>query len=211
MGRNLDSKCSKCRRAGEKLFLKGEKCFGPKCPIVRRNYPPGVHGPKFRGRKASFGFAKQLNEKQKVKKVYGLMERQFANYVEFARRKKGDAGVYLRQFLEMRLDNTVYRLGFAKSRTHARQIVNHGHIQVNGKNLNISSYQVRIGDIIAIHPNAVKLPAYVDLTAKLEKHNSPSWLSCDPSTFTGKVLGNPAMEDFDFAFDTKPVIEYYSR
>ena len=212
MGRNLDSKCSQCRREGEKLFLKGEKCFGPKCPIVRRNYPPGVHGQsKHGGKKSAFGYGKQLREKQKVKRSYGLMERQFSNYVELARHKKGDAGVIFRQLLEMRLDNVVFRLGLGKSRAHARQAVGHGLMQVNGKNVDIPSFQVKIGDVISWNPLSKGAKMNEGLSEKLQKHNTPAWLSMDAAALSGKVLSMPQITDFDLSFDTKHIIEFYSR
>lgn len=211
MGRKLDPKCKQCRRAGEKLFLKGEKCFTPKCPIVRRNYPPGVHGPVSGFKKQAFGYSKQLLEKQKVKRVYGLLEKQFANYVELARRKPGDAGIMLREMLEMRLDNVVFKAGFGRSRAEARQIVNHGLINVNNKNVNIPSFQAKLGDIITINPTSENKKIFSGLKEKLEKITAPSWMSIIPEKAAVNIVSKPKQEDFDFAFDTKPIIEFYSR
>ena len=153
MTQELDSKCSKCRRASEKLFLKGEKCMGPKCPLLKRNFPPGQHGSSGKHKKPS-SYGRQLAEKQEAKRHYGLRERQFANYVAEAARKTGDTSKYLINYLEARLDNAVYRMGFAPSRSMARQIVSHGHITVNGKKLDIASYRVKVGDEIALSAKA---------------------------------------------------------
>ncbi len=199
-------KCGMCRREGVKLFLKGEKCYTTKCPVSRRPYAPGMHGNKRRrGRLSDFG--KQLREKQKAKRTYGLTEGQFLRYVQSANRKEGDTEVVLRQLLELRLDNVVYRLGLAASRFEARQRVSHAHIRVNGKKVNIPSYRVKIGDSITVKDPKVFAP----LAKKLEKFDPPSWLSLDASKLEGKVVAIPGSNDFDTAFDTKRIIEFYSR
>ena len=154
MSKDLDHKCKQCRREGVKLFLKGEKCYGPKCPIVRRNYPPGIHGAK-KTRQRLTEYGHQLREKQKAKKIYGILERPFRNYYQKAIKQKGDTNEILGQLLEMRLDNVIYRLGLAKSRKAARQLVSHGFFLVNGKKVNIPSYQVKIKDEITIKPSLV--------------------------------------------------------
>src|SRR5512142_663123 len=170
MGRRLEAKCKQCRREGEKLYLKGDKCFTPKCPVTRRGYKPGQHGPTSRTRPTPFGI--QLREKQKAKNTYGLMETQFRNYFEKATRKLGNTGSFLVQMLEMRLDNVIYRLGFAKSRSLARQLAGHGHIRVNGKKVTIPSYQTRPGDVITLSGRIAKSKLFAEEAARLEKHQA---------------------------------------
>ncbi len=209
MGRNLEPKCKQCRREGEKLYLKGEKCLGPKCPVTRRAFPPGQHGPTTRARLTPFGV--QLREKQKAKRIYGLMERQFGNYFTKAASRKGDTGVFLKQFLELRLDNVVYRLGFAKSRKQARQLVGHGLITVNGKDVNIPSYQLRPGDVIEIKETKKNAGIFKELKDRLSKHEVPGWLSLDANAMSGKVINRPTAEELDQSFDAKLIVEFYSR
>ena len=209
MGRNTEPKCKQCRREGEKLYLKGEKCLGPKCPVTRRAFPPGQHGPTSRTKLTPFGV--QLREKQKAKRIYGLMERQFEGYFAKAAGRMGDTGVFLKQFLEMRLDNVAFRLGFAKSRAQARQLVTHGLFTVNGKNVNIPSYQLRAGDLVAIKGNKVHKGAFKELKERLAKHQTPAWLSMDVSSATGKVLNRPTAEELEQSFDAKLIVEFYSR
>lgn len=200
-----ESKCVKCRREGVKLFLKGEKCFTTKCPVARRPFAPGQHGPTARRPKVSV-YGSQLREKQKAKRIYGLTEAQFMGYVERANRKVGDTGVMLQQMLETRLDNVVYRLGFAASRFDARQKVSHCHMTVNGKSVNIPSYRVAVGDVIAL--DATKFAA---IKERVSKHQAPSWLALDASAMSGKMVAVPGKTDFDTVFDTKMIIEFYSR
>lgn len=204
-----NNNCAKCRRAAEKLFLKGEKCFTAKCPIVQRNYPPGQHGPTQRVRLTGYG--EQLKEKQKAKRVYGLRERQFANYVAKASRQKGNTSEALLRFLEMRLDNVVYRLGLAKSRDAGRQLVNHGHFTVDGKKVDIPSYQVKSNQTIAIRAKSQKSKVFEGLSDKLAKLELPSWLAVDATQLTGKILNPPKPEDSKVNFDIKKIIEFYSR
>ncbi len=200
------AKCKMCRREGEKLFLKGEKCYTSKCPVTRRPYAPGMHGNKRRrGRLSVYGT--QLREKQKAKRIYGITESQFVRYVEMANRKDGDTGVLLKKALEMRLDNVVYRLGFAPSRFQARQMVSHALFRVNGHKVNIPSYRVRVGDEITVKD----VKQFVKDAERIKKHEAPGWLSMNPSTLTGKVTNDPQSTDFDTSFNTKHIIEYYSR
>lgn len=209
MSRTAEPKCKKCRREGEKLYLKGEKCLGPKCPVVRRAFPPGQHGPTSRKRLTPFGV--QLREKQKAKRLYGLMEKQFSSYFKKASGKSGDTGVFLKQFLELRLDNVVYRLGFARSRRQARQLVGHGMFLVNGKSVNIPSYQVRPGDLVSIKESKASKKVFSEMKDRLAKHEVPGWLSLEAKEAKGKVINRPEAEELDKSFDSKLIIEFYSR
>lgn len=209
--KRLTIQCSHCRRAGEKLFLKGEKCFSAKCPLTRRNYPPGMHGGKAQRRKET-GYGGQLQEKQKAKWVYGLREAQFSNYVNKAVKRKGDTAQNLLQMLERRLDNVIYRLGLAKSRQAARQLVLHGHFLINNKKVNIPSFQVRPNEIIAWREKSKKSKLWTDLPPVLVKYEPPAWLSLDKQNLTAKVLGLPQEGDLQqMNFDPKKIIEFYSR
>lgn len=211
MGRNLDSKCTQCRRAGEKLFLKGERCNTPKCAMVKRNFPPGFHGPT-RGRRKSSDFGTQLTEKQKLKKYYQLMEKQFRLTFEKASNKPGDAGKNFLRLLEMRLDSTVYRLGFATSRAQARQLINHGHFQVNGVKTDIPSFIVKEGQEIAVRPGSAKTPYFKQLIESLKKKTEmPGWLDLKGSELKGKILHEPADSDLPVNFNVQMIIEYYSK
>ena len=210
MAKDLDPKCKKCRREGVKLFLKGQKCFSPKCPIVRRNYPPGLHGQKGRrGRMTEYG--QQLREKQKAKRVYGILERQFRNYYQKAIKQRGDTGEIIQQLLEMRLDNVIYRSGFADSRKQARQMVNHGLFLVNGKKVNIPSYQLKPKDEITIKPEKTKAKIFTDLEKKLEKKEFPNWLHFDLKTNTVKILNKPTGNELEKTFNPRLIVEFYSK
>jgi len=198
-----------CRREGEKLVLRGERCFSPKCAIVRRNFKPGVHGPTSRTRPTPYGI--QLREKQKVKEIYGIMERQFQNYFTKAKRKVGNTSSFMVQMIEMRLDNVVYRLGFGRSRALARQVVSHGHIRVNGKRVTVASYEVKPGDLITFGDRARKSKLLASDLARIEKHTAPGWLNLDPKELTGKVLSRPEGEDLKQNFDATKIVEFYSR
>ncbi len=200
--------CAVCRRAGEKLFLKGEKCSGPKCPLIKRKYPPGQHGPTYRGGKLS-GYGKQLREKQKVKKMYGILERQFSNYVAEASKKTGDTSKFLVSYLESRLDNVIFRAGFAVSRAYARQLVRHGLITVNGRKVDIPSYRVKVGEMIAIADAAKKKIGFAALPDRLVKAAPPGWLGLNPAEAQVKVLNAPTLETSNF--NAKSIIEFYSR
>lgn len=206
--RNTGPKCRQCRREGTKLFLKGAKCFTSKCPIVQRPFPPGVHGPS-QTRSKLTGFGTQLREKQKAKRLYGLLERQFSNYVVKASATQGNTGEMLQQLLEMRLDNVVYRLGAADSRAAARQLVGHGHVTINGKKLDIASYQVEVDDVIGFDKGALELLG--KRAEAIAKANRPSWLDFESKKFEGKVLSKPTSKDIESLFDVTPIIEYYSR
>lgn len=203
MGRYLGPKHKLCRREGVKL------CTSLKCPIARRNYPPGIHGPKGHPRMTEYG--KQLREKQKAKRIYGLLERQFRNYFKKAFAKTGDTGELFVQFLETRLDNTVFRSGFAVTRQQARQIVSHGHILVNGKKVNIPSYQVKQGDVISVREKSKKAPLFKDFEKRTQPDHIPEWLSCDAKTMSCKVISKPTLEQTQPLFDVKAIVEFYSR
>lgn len=201
--------CARCRRAGEKLFLKGDKCFTAKCPVARRGFPPGQHGPTQRVRLTSYG--EQLKEKQKAKRVYGLRERQFSNYVAKASKRKGNTAEGLLKFLEKRLDNVAYRLGLAKSRESARQMVSHCHILVDNKRVNIPSFQVEQDQIISIAEKSQSKKLFENLKQTLIKHEVPTWLTLDVEKLSGKVLSEPKVEDIQVNFDPRKIIEFYSR
>ncbi len=209
MAKDLDPKCKKCRREGIKLFLKGEKCFSPKCPVIRRNYPPGLHGPKRRSRPTEYGL--QLREKQKAKRIYGILEKQFKGYYSKSMAKKGDTGEILQQYLEMRFDNVIYRANFAKSRKQARQMVSHGLFLVNGKNVNIPSYQLNPKDEISIKPSKIKVKLFNNLEKNIEKQNIQSWISLDSKNKTIKILNKPKGEEIEQTFNPRLIVEFYSR
>lgn len=209
MAKKSNLKCKKCRREGEKLFLKGERCFTPKCAMVRRNYPPGFHGPA--GKKDISEFGLHMREKQKAKEIYGLREQQFKNYFKKAAKKKGVTGELLLQFLERRLDNVVFRLGFAKSRSQAKQIVNHGHIWVNGRVVNIPSYQVKSGDVVQVRKNSLKNSYFTNLIKTITKENIPKWLKLDLKNLRGEVIGLPTSKDVDRRINTQLIVEFYSK
>ncbi|MDD3711521.1 MAG: 30S ribosomal protein S4 [Patescibacteria group bacterium] len=211
MGKNLDAKCKQCRRVGEKLFLKGERCSSPKCAMVKRNYPPGPHGPK--GRKRSSDYGLQLNEKQKARKFYGLNESQFKISFSKVQKKGGDVGNNFLRFLEMRLDNVVYRAGLASSRVQARQLVNHGHFTVNDRKVNIPSYQVKIGQIIKVKKSSKENRQFKNLPEKLKTmlSDQKSWLATDSKDLSVKVLHEPRPQDLPLNIKTHMIIEFYSK
>ncbi len=210
MARNLNPKCKQCRREGEKLFLKGERCFSPKCAMIKRNYPPGVHGAA-KGRSRISDYGRQLREKQKAKRIYGILERQFRKYFQEAFKKKGDTAEKLIQILELRLDNVIYKLGFAHSRAQARQLVTHNFFQVNGKKVNIPSYSVRPLDIITFNPAKLKSSLLNNLSQKLVKQELPQWLFLDAKKLEAKVTGRPQAGDLKQSINAKLIVEYYSR
>ena len=209
MARKQEPKCKQCRREGEKLYLKGERCFTPKCAVVRRGTKPGQHGPTSRTRPTPYGI--QLREKQKAKNVYGVRERQFENYFMKATRQVGNTGSFLVQMLELRLDNVVFRLGLAKSRALARQLVSHGHVRVNGKKVNVASYQVKAGDVISLSPRVLKSKLMENEGPRMEKYQAPKWLHLEAKEVTGKVLNKPEGEDLKQNFDPRLIVEFYSR
>ncbi len=209
MGRNIDNKCKQCRRIGEKLFLKGERCFSPKCAMVKRNSVPGVHGNKPRKRLSDYGT--QLAEKQKAKKHYGVAEKQFRLTFEKAAKKQGDAGKNFLRALESRLDNVVFRLGFASSRAQARQLVNHGHFIVNEKKADIPSFSVKEGQTVKVRKSSLNSPYFRKVGEKLAAADRPSWLHFDASTMIAKVLHEPKDGDLPQAINVQMIIEYYSK
>jgi small subunit ribosomal protein S4 len=197
-----------CRREGEKLFLKGDRCYGDKCAIERRPYPPGNAG-KRRPRESEYRV--QLREKQKTKRMYGLLEKQFRNYYEKANSQSGITGENLLRLLESRLDNVVYRLGFAKSRDEARQIVSHGHITVNGRRVNIPSYRVRAGDTVAVAEKSKDLLVIKTSLISSEKIEVPGWLEVDIEKLSGKVLSLPERDQIDVSVREQLIVELYSK
>jgi len=209
MARNLDPKCKQCRRLGEKLFLKGNRCDSAKCGIVKRNFPPGIHGSKGRTRQTEYGL--QLQEKQRAMKEYRLLEKQFRLTFEKARKLTGNINDNFLKLLETRLDNTIYRLGFASSRDEARQLVTHGHFTVNSKKVNIPSYQVKTGDIITIKESSKRSKMFAALGEKLKKAKTPSWLNLEATALSGKVLHDPKKEDLVININPSLIVEYYSR
>ncbi len=208
MARYRDSLCRLCRREGEKLFLKGDRCFTDKCAFERRKYAPGQHGS---GRSKISDYGLQLREKQKVKRIYGVLERQFRKYFAEAQKRKGVTGELLLQFLEMRLDNIVYRLGFASNRRQARQLVNHGHILVNGRKVNIPSYRVRVGEQIVVREGSRSIPFVQESIAKIENRGLAEWLELDPDNFSGKVVSMPSREQLPLTVKENLIVELYSK
>ncbi len=209
MGKNLENKCKQCRRLGEKLCTKGERCGTSKCALVKRNYPPGFHGPKGRKRLSDYGL--QLAEKQKVRKFYNLLEKQFKLNFDKASGQSGDLGMNLLRLLESRLDNVVYRLGWASSRSQARQLVSHGHITLNGKKATIPSMIVKEGQIIAIKDNKLKKNYFKQLEDYLKKVERPGWLNILDNHWQAKVLHNPKDEELPANFKMQMIIEFYSK
>jgi len=210
VARYIDSVCRLCRREGVKLFLKGDRCFKEKCAVDRRAYVPGQHGQSRRPRKAS-DYQLQLREKQKIKRTYGLLERQFRNLYEKAAKRPGVAGSNLMAMLEARLDNVVFRMGFAKSRAQARQLVCHGHVRVNGKKVDIASAQVRPGDVVGVKEKARTNPSVAEAMESVLGRGLPGWLEVDPAAFTGKVIQLPVREQIDQEVNEQLVVELYSR
>lgn len=210
MGRNLEPTCKKCRREGKKLFLKGDKCDSNKCPMISRNYPPGVHGPNQRRSRLTV-YGAQLRQKQSAKKIYDLNEKQFRNYYEKAYNQQGDTGENLLQLLELRLDNLVYKLGFVKSRRLARQIITHGMFLVNGKKVNIPSYQVKVNDVISIREKYQNKKIFSGLAKRLAKKDLSEWLGVNPEKLSGTLLAIPNKDDLSPIFDIKMIVEFYSR
>ena len=209
MARNLDPKCRQCRREGEKLFLKGEKCFTDKCAIEKRNYAPGQHGQRRAARLSDYGV--QLREKQKLRRVYGVLEKQFRSYYAEADRRKGVTGENLLQILESRLDNVVYKMGLGASRTEARQIVRHNSILVNGKRVNIPSYQVVPGDEISVVDDS---KSQLRIKAALEaagERGFPEWLDVDIKAFKGIFKNKPLRDDLPATINESLIVELYSK
>jgi small subunit ribosomal protein S4 len=209
MARYTGAVCRLCRREGTKLFLKGTKCLSDRCPIEKRNFPPGMHG---KDRKAKIvGYGLQLHEKQKAKRMYFTLEGQFREYYEKANRATGVTGELLIQQLERRLDNVAYRLGFAISRRQARQVVRHGHVTVNGKKVNIPSYQVQVGDEIAIRESAKKLLIVEQGAQNAAQNPVPAWLEANFDTFSGRILSLPKRKDVNLPINEQLIVELYSK
>ncbi|TAK54948.1 MAG: 30S ribosomal protein S4 [Bacteroidetes bacterium] len=209
MGRYLDSSCRLCRRERQKLFLKGTKCFTEKCPVERRGYPPGQHGQSRRQKTSEYGT--QLREKQKIRRIYGLMEEQFRQYFEKALSQPGRTGENLVKLLERRVDNVVYRMGFAPSRKSARQLVSHGHILVNNTVVTIPSYIVRPGEVIQIRDKSKKLDVIHSSMKRIKDTMLPTWLSLDKAAMAGTFLSVPERADIPLNANEQLVVELYSK
>jgi small subunit ribosomal protein S4 len=211
MARYLGSKCALCRREGEKLYLKGDRCSTPKCAFERRDYAPGMHGKKRSFRRKVSDYGLQLREKQKARRIYGVLERQFRRYFEAALMHKGVTGADLLIMLERRLDNVVYRLGFAASRDQARQLVLHGHFLVNGKRAQSPSMLVSESDVVTVREQSQKLQYFKEAQKVLEHVTTPEWLSLDVSGMAGRVQHLPSREQLDVPIKEQLIVEYYSR
>lgn len=212
MARYTDAVCKLCRREGEKLFLKGERCFTPKCAFEKRGYPPGMHG-RFGstrpGRESDY--SKQLRAKQKARRTYGVLERQFRRYYRMAQKQRGLTGINLLQILETRLDNVVYRLGFASSRSQARILVSHGHFTVNGQKTNVPSYVARQDDVVTVRDRSRGTVYFKELREIAEPKTVPTWLARDLNTLSGRVLRLPERGEIDGNLNEQLIVEYYSR
>lgn len=208
MAKYREALCRLCRREGEKLFLKGDRCYTDKCAIERRKYGPGQHGQR---RKKLSDYAIQLREKQKAKEIYNVLERQFKRYFYMAEKKKGATGSNLLQLLERRLDNVVFRLGFATNRRQARQLVSHGHFTVNGRAVNIPSFLVRPGDVISLKESSKKLDIIQENIAKVEHRGIPSWMEVDVNNLNGRILHLPSREEIALPLQEQLIVELYSK
>ncbi len=208
MARYTGPDCRRCRREKMKLYLKGSKCEGPKCPLESRPYPPGQHG---RGRLKETEYLLQLREKQKAKRVYGVLEKQFSRYYEEANRRSGKTGEVLLQLLEMRLDNVVYRAGYAKSRDMARQVIRHGHIVVNGRKVDIPSYQVSEHDIVEVREKSREMTPFVVARAEAGEKTIPAWLEAIPGQLKILIHSTPARQVIDTPVQEQLIVEYYSK
>jgi small subunit ribosomal protein S4 len=204
-----DARCRLCRREGAKLFLKGTRCFTDKCAIERRNYPPGEHGKGRRVKETNYG--QQLREKQKARRIYGMMERQFRHFFTKSTESRGVTGEVLLQMLERRMDNVVYRLGFAPSHHAARQLVRHGHFQVNGRKVNIPSYQVGAGDQVTLREKSRKLAVVLSTLESRKGQDVPEWLSVDADALTGRVLSIPTRGSISTPINEQLIVEFYSK
>jgi small subunit ribosomal protein S4 len=209
MARYTDPSCRLCRRERQKLFLKGTKCFTEKCPVERRGFPPGQHGQSRRTKVSEYGV--QLREKQKVRRMYGLMERQFRNYFEKARKQTGRTGETLVKMLERRLDNTLYRLGFAPSRKAARQLITHGHFMVNDRPVDIPSYLLRPGDVIRVRERSKQLDIIHASMKRMKDTAMLPWLTLDKAAMTGTFLNVPERADIPLNADEQLIVELYSK
>ncbi|MGQ9823530.1 MAG: 30S ribosomal protein S4 [Desulfotomaculales bacterium] len=208
MARYTGSTCRLCRREGAKLFLKGDRCYSPKCAIERRSYAPGIHG---QNRKKLSEYGIQLREKQKARRIYGVLETQFRNYFARAERMKGITGENLLQLLERRLDNVVYRLGLASSRAEARQLVKHGHFRVNGRKTTIPSCLLRAGDVVEVAEKSKESPKFAELLERAAEQTPPPWLEYDKERTAGRVLALPTREQIDVPVQEHLIVELYSK
>ena len=208
MARYIGPVCKLCRREGMKLFLKGERCYTDKCSVTRRPYPPGQHG---QGRVKLTEFAVRLREKQKVKRIYGVLENQFRRYFEMADRTRGITGETLLQLLERRLDNVLYRLGLATSRAQARQLARHGHFTVNGRKVDIPSYSVKAGDVVTVIGRSQKNPTIEHAIEEVKGRGIPEWLSFDASAIAGRIVSMPTREQINLPVQEQLIVELYSK
>jgi len=212
MSKYIGPVCRLCRREGEKLFLKGSRCLTPKCAFERRAYAPGQHGKDGQMRKSrTSDYATQLREKQKARRVYGVLEAQFRRYYDQAIRSRGLTGEVMLQLLERRLDNVIYRLGFAENRAQARVLVTHGHFNVNGRRTDVPSMTVKPGDVVQVREGSRQRTYFKSLPDLVESRTAPVWLSRDATSLTGKVLQAPSRQDIDANLNEQLIVEYYSR
>jgi small subunit ribosomal protein S4 len=211
MARYTGSVCKLCRREGQKLFLKGQKCYTDKCPVDRRQYPPGQHGPARARRRKQSDYAVQLREKQKVKRTYGLHEKQFRNLFDRANKQQGVTGANLLVLLETRLDNIVFRMGFAASRNQARQLVRHRHVEVNGRVTDIPSYRLRPGDEVAIRADSKDLDTVAASLESRTRPTLPEWLALDEKSRVGRMVRTPERQDIPMAVQEQLIVELYSK
>ena len=209
MARYLGSVCRLCRREGMKLFLKGDRCFTDKCAIEKRSYPPGAHGSSFRQKQSEYGL--QLREKQKVKRIYGMLEKQFRRFFTQASKKKGMTGENLLLLLEKRLDNVVFRMGFASSRNEARQIVRHGHIELNGRRADIPSMLVRVKDQVAVREKSRTNPHIKNAMEAARRKGTTGWVEVDSEKFIGRIVAEPIREEMTLPIQEQLIVELYSR
>jgi small subunit ribosomal protein S4 len=209
MARYVGAVCRLCRREGMKLFLKGERCYTEKCAIEKRNFPPGQHGKTRKAKLAGYGV--QLREKQKVKRIYGVLEDQFRRYFEAAERQRGITGETLLQLLERRLDNVTYRMGLATSRPQARQLVRHGHLQVNGRKVDVPSYSVRVGDVVSVRTTSQKDVAVQHALEEVKGRGVPEWLLFDADKMSGRVMSLPTREQINLPVQEQLIVELYSK
>jgi small subunit ribosomal protein S4 len=208
MARYIEAVCKQCRREGVKLFLKGDRCMGPKCGVERRAYAPGVHGQR---RRKPTEYSTQLREKQKARRIYGVLERQFRKTYAEAERKTGATGENLLRLMELRVDNLVFRMGFADSRSCARQLVNHGHFTVNGQRLDIPSASLRVGDVVAVSEKSKGLTYFKDMVKEIQRKSVPIWMSLNPLALSGKIVSMPTRSEIDTELQEQLIVEFYSR
>jgi len=208
LARYRESVCRFCRREGEKLFLKGDRCYSDKCAVERRNYPPGQHG---RGRPKQTDYGVQLREKQKVRRLYGLLEKQFRNYARLAEKQKGVTGENLLRLLECRLDNMVFRMGFASSRSEARQLVCHGHFLVNGRKVDIPSFRTKPGAVIEVKEKSRQVPSIQESLKTITRRGVPAWLELEPEQFKGVIKALPTREELPPTIREQLIVEFYSK